>query len=147
MGRPWTPAEDRLLRDAAATNLREGVRPRDGSRLRQLAERLGRTYYAVTTRASEIGAHSLDPERTVRRNEQRARDQQAAREKALDRAGFPRRHTRPWTPEDDATIAARHGEGSGTLAAYLGRSRVSVQKRASRLAISLGKPRRPGSTS
>ena len=46
-------------------------------------------------------------------------------------------HGRPWTPEEDAILAARHGDGSDALADRPGRSRAAVQKRASRLRISL----------
>ena len=136
-GRLWTPEEDALLHEAAA-NRREGARHgQPGSRMRALAERLGRSYDAVLGRASTIGARSFDPDLTARKAEQRTLDRRAARENALDLAGFPRRHSRTWTPEDDATLAARAEDGSGALAERLGRSRRSVQKRASRFGISL----------
>ena len=110
MARPWTRREDRLIRKATAANRRYGIRPSGDGRLRQLAERIERTYNAVRIRAWTLGERSFDPERAKRR---------------------------AWTPEDDAIIATRHGEGSGALAERLGRSRYSVQKRASRLEISL----------
>ena len=125
-GRRWTPEEDALLHEAAAANLRDGARHgQPGSRMRELAAHLGRSYDAVLRHASTIGALSFDPGRTARKAQQRAL------------AGLPLRHSCPWTPEDDATLAARHGDGSGALADRLGRSRRSVQKRASRLGISL----------
>ena len=137
-GRLWTPEEDALLHEAAAANRRDGARHgQPGSRMRDLAERLGRSYDAVLGRASTIGARSFDPDATARNAEQRAHERRAAREKALDRAGFPRRHSRTWTPEDDATLAAHAAAGSAPLAERLGRSRRAVQKRANRLGISL----------
>ena len=137
-GRLWTPEEDALLHEAAAANRRDGTRSTaTGSRMRALAERLGRSYDAVLGRASTLGARSFDPDRTARKAEQRTHERRAAREEALDLAGFPRRHSRPWTPEDDATLAARAEDGSGALADRLGSSRRSVQKRANRLGIPL----------
>ena len=37
-------------------------------------------------------------------------------------------HGRPWTPEEDATLAARGREASDALTDRLGRSRASVEK-------------------
>ena len=52
-GRLWTPEEDALLHEAAAANRREGARnTATGSRMRALAERLGRSRRAVQKRAS-----------------------------------------------------------------------------------------------
>lgn len=115
------------MHETAAANRREGARHgQSGSRMRALADRLGRSYDAV-----------LDPAATARKAEQRTRERREAREKALDLAGFPRRHSRTWTPEDDATLAAHAGAGSAPLAERLGRCRRPVQKRASRLGIPL----------
>ena len=136
-GRPWTPEEDRLLREACAASRREGRRRGRENQLRRLAERLGRTYATVRWRASHLGERSLDPGWAARRAMQRAQDRRTERGKALALAGTPRRHTRPWTPEEDATLAVRGGDGAGALADRLGRSRGSVEKRASRLGTSL----------
>ena len=136
-GQPWTPEEDRLLREACAASRREGIRMGGGSRMRRLAERLGRTYETVRWRAKYLGERSHDPGWAARRAMQRAQDRRTERGKALALAGTPRRHTRPWTPEEDATLATRGGDGAGALADRLGRSRGSVEKRASRLGISL----------
>ncbi len=75
-GRPWTAAEDTAIRRAAALTLRYGIStPRsrrnggDGrtfrTRLREVADKLDRSYAAVRMRASRIGAwsyHSSDTE-------------------------------------------------------------------------------------
>ena len=67
-GRPWTVAEDNAIREAAAANAdwRRGIVNRYNKRfgdayerrLAKLAEKIGRSYGAVRTRASRIGARS-----------------------------------------------------------------------------------------
>ena len=70
----WTEREDRLIREAAAANLAEGLRTPEGrhkmhttkadfsNRLAEVARKIGRTYVAVNLRACRIGARSR-PER------------------------------------------------------------------------------------
>lgn len=59
-GRLWTPAEDRLVREAAEQNRRHGIagNGKHDNRLKAVAERIGRTYSAVRSRAIRIGAAS-----------------------------------------------------------------------------------------
>lgn len=67
-GRAWTSAEDNAIREAAAANAdwRLGIVNRDNKRfgdayerrLAKVAENIGRSYGAVRTRASRIGARS-----------------------------------------------------------------------------------------
>ena len=68
-GRRWTPAEDRLIRRAAARTREAGIGAYGRhlevgdyrARLREVSQKLERTYGAVRTRASRIGAHSFGP--------------------------------------------------------------------------------------
>ena len=59
-GRLWTPAEDRLLREAAEQNRQHGIagRGKHDNRLKTVAERIGRTYSAVRSRAIRLRATS-----------------------------------------------------------------------------------------
>ena len=57
MSRRWTPSEDVAVRLAYALDYEHG-----GGRLRQLAERLGRTEAAVRQRASRLRAARLEGE-------------------------------------------------------------------------------------
>ena len=61
--RRWNNAEDDLIRRAAAVNaaavpIHQGYRDRYAARLRDVAERLGRTYEATRKRASRLGVRS-----------------------------------------------------------------------------------------
>lgn len=63
-GKPWTPEEDRLIREAARANDERGIKAGTreyAARLRKVAFRLHRTYAAVRKRASRIGAASYRP--------------------------------------------------------------------------------------
>ena len=59
-GRLWTSAEDRVVREAAAQNRRHGIAGGGNyeNRLRAVAERIGRTYTAVRSRAIRLRAKS-----------------------------------------------------------------------------------------
>lgn len=59
-GRPWTPAEDRLVREAAEQNRQHGIagEGKHHNRLKAVAERIGRTYSAVRSRAIRVRATS-----------------------------------------------------------------------------------------
>ena len=59
-GRPWTPAEDRLVREAAEQNRQHGIASegQHHNRLKAVAERIGRTYRAVRSRAVRLRAAS-----------------------------------------------------------------------------------------
>ena len=64
MGKRWTAEEDALIERAAYLSW-IGCRREDGAGLRDVAGQIGRSYAAVRTRASRIGAHSyrsFDPE-------------------------------------------------------------------------------------
>ena len=56
----WTSAEDRLVREAAAQNRQHGIAGggRYENRLRAVAERIGRSYSAVRSRAIHLRAKS-----------------------------------------------------------------------------------------
>ena len=60
MPRRWTPSEDVAVRLADALDYEHG-----GGRLRQLAERLGRTERAVRQRASRLRTSRLEGEVSV----------------------------------------------------------------------------------
>lgn len=59
-GRLWTPAEDRLVREAAEQNRQHGIagEGKHHNRLKAVAERIGRTYSAVRSRAIRLRAAS-----------------------------------------------------------------------------------------
>ena len=70
-GREWMADEDRLIQEAAELTRTQGRRPLDmaetlaaikgtgrAARLRDVAERIGRTYRAVRKRASRLEARS-----------------------------------------------------------------------------------------
>ena len=60
MGKRWTDEEDALIRRAAYLSRIEGRR--DGvARLRGVADKIGRSYAAMRTRASRIRADSYRP--------------------------------------------------------------------------------------
>lgn len=61
--RRWSNAEDDLIRRTAATNaaaglMHQGYRDRYAARLKDVAERLGRTCAATRKRASRLGIRS-----------------------------------------------------------------------------------------
>ena len=59
-GRPWTPAEDRLVLEAEQQNRQHGIagEGKHHNRLKAVAERIGRTYSAVRSRAIRLRATS-----------------------------------------------------------------------------------------
>lgn len=59
-GRLWTPAEDRLVREAAKQKRQHGIAGsgKHENRLRAVAGRIGRTYSAVRSRAIRLRATS-----------------------------------------------------------------------------------------
>ena len=60
MGKRWTAEEDALIKRAAYLLRIEGRR--DGvARLREVADKIGRSYAAARTRASRIRVHSFRP--------------------------------------------------------------------------------------
>ena len=60
VGKRWTDEEDALIKRAAYLSRIEGRRD-GGARLREVANKIGRSYAAVRTRASRIRAHSYRP--------------------------------------------------------------------------------------
>lgn len=66
MARAWTAREDAEIRKAARRSRRNGVRYADQpdggygprARLREVAERIGRSYAATRKRASRLGVRS-----------------------------------------------------------------------------------------
>ena len=62
--RRWTKAEDAAVRAASLANATEGLTDEHGryhSRLKTLAEEMGRTYPAVRIRARKLKAASFKP--------------------------------------------------------------------------------------
>ena len=99
MGRRWTEEEEQELRRLMA----------DGVRVKDIAERLGRSVSATTDKLNVM---------------------------RLDDGQMPRRHV-PWTPEDDAALRRLWDEGRSMkdIATVLGRKVSTVKGRRQKLRL------------
>lgn len=102
-GKPWSEEEDEKLRDET-----------DGTAVSALAQELGRSEGAITSRQLKLGLVRFEPK---------------YRDDSQD-GKYPR-HGRPWTVEEDDRLRTFHEDGSDleSLCAALGRNPGAIRSR------------------